>query len=124
MITINDLKERWFNAYPEIMGISGDKPIQCYGKKDVDECLAGIAAVPHTDNSAVIDRLLNERRWRKFSEEKPSHNQCIIVCSPELSKMTGSTVASITRWDSLAEFGMQHSGFTQWMPFPKLPEAE
>lgn len=124
MITIEDLKDRWFNAYPEVMGISGDKPIQCYAKKDVDECLAGIEAVPHTDNSAVIARLLDERRWRKFSEEKPARNQCIIVCSPELSKMTGSTVASITRWDSLAEFGMQHSGFTQWMPFPKLPEAE
>lgn len=50
MITINDLKERWFNASPEIMGISGG--------------------------------------------------------------------------DSLAEFGMQHSGFTQWMPFPELPEGE
>ena len=42
MITIEDLKERWFNAYPELMGITGDNPIQCYGKKDVDECLAGI----------------------------------------------------------------------------------
>lgn len=124
MITIKDLKERWFNAYPEVSGEAGDKPIQCYAKKDVDECLAGIEAVPRTDNSAVIDRLLEERRWRKFSKEKPARNQCIIVCSPELSKMTGSTVASITRWDSLAEFGMQHSGFTQWTPFPKLPEAE
>ena len=60
MITIEDLKERWFNAYPEIMGISGDKPIQCYGKKDVDECLAGIEAVPRTDNSSVIVQLRGE----------------------------------------------------------------
>ena len=122
MITIEDLKERWFDAYPEVMGISGDKPIQCYAKKDVDECLAGIEAVPRTDNSAVIDRLLEERRWRKFNEEKPARNQRIIVCSPELSKMTGSTVASITRWDSLAELTMEYSKFTQWTPFPKLPE--
>ena len=28
MITIEDLKERWFNAYPELMGITGDNPIQ------------------------------------------------------------------------------------------------
>ena len=34
MITIEDLKERWFNAYPEVMGITGEKHIQCYGKKD------------------------------------------------------------------------------------------
>ena len=34
MITIEDLKERWFNAYPELMGITGDNPIQCYGKKE------------------------------------------------------------------------------------------
>lgn len=122
MITIEDLKERWFDAYPEVMGISGDKPIQCYAKKDVDECLAGIEAVQRTDNSDVIDRLLEERRWRKFNEEKPARNQRIIVCSPELSKMTGSTVASITRWDSLAELTMENSKFTQWTPFPKLPE--
>ena len=52
MVTIEDLKERWFNAYPEVVGITGNKPIQCYAKKDVDECLAGIEAVPHTDNSS------------------------------------------------------------------------
>lgn len=46
MITIEDLKKRWFNAYPEVIGISGDQHIQCYGKKDVDECLSGIEAVP------------------------------------------------------------------------------
>ena len=34
MITIEDLKERLFNAYPELMGITGDNPIQCYGKKE------------------------------------------------------------------------------------------
>lgn len=124
MITIEDLKERLFDAYPEVMGISGDKPIQCYAKKDVDECLAGIEAVPHTDNSAVIAKLLDERRWRKFSEEKPKPKQDIIVCSPELSKRSGVTVASITRWDSLAELTMEHSGFTQWIPFPALPEGE
>jgi hypothetical protein len=27
MVTIEDLKERWFNAYPEVVGIDGDKPI-------------------------------------------------------------------------------------------------
>lgn len=79
MITIEDLKERWFNAYPEVMGISGDQPIQCYGKKDVDECLAGIEAVPHTDNSAVIARLLDERRWRKFPDENPKWGEDVIV---------------------------------------------
>lgn len=41
MITIEDLKERWFDAYPEVMGISGDKPIQCYCEPleyDADAC--------------------------------------------------------------------------------------
>ena len=28
----------------------------------------------------------------------------------------------ITRWDSLAELTMENSKFTQWTPFPKLPE--
>ena len=76
MITIEELKERWFNAYPELMGITGDNPIQCYGKKDVDECLAGIESVPHTDNSAVIARLLEELRWRKFPDEKVFLSLC------------------------------------------------
>ena len=83
MVTIEDLKGRWFNAYPEVVGITGDKPIQCYAKKDVDECLAGIEAVPHTDNSDVIARLLDERRWRKFPDEKPKWGEEVLVVDDE-----------------------------------------
>ena len=52
MVTIEDMRERRFNAYSEVAGITGNKPIQCYAKKDVDDCLAGIEAVPRTDNSS------------------------------------------------------------------------
>jgi len=102
MITIEDLKERWFNAYPEVMGISGDKPIQCYGKKDVDECLAGIEAVPHTDNSAVIDRLNREQanaanRLRDSMEKairRQKYRRCLRIISTCENKMADAFLPS------------------------------
>lgn len=121
MTTIEDLKERWFNAYPEVMGISGDQPIQCYGKKDVDECLAGIEAVPHTDNSDVIARLLDERRWRKFSEEKPDGKQWILVYVENPSKY--GTYIELRRWDMGCKFDVENQElYTHWMPLPSAPK--
>ena len=123
MITIEDLKEHWFDAYPEVMGISGDKPIQCYAKKDVDECLAGIEAVPHTDNSAVIAKLLDERRWRKFSEEKPKENQWILVFVENPSKY--GTYTELRRWDMVLKFDVENQElYTLWMPQPSAPKDD
>lgn len=123
MITIEDLKERWFNAYPELMGITDDNPIQCYGKKDVDECLAGIEAVPHTDNSDVIARLLEERRWRKFSEEKPKENQWILVFVENPSKY--GTYMELRRWDMGLKFDVEiQELYTLWMPLPSAPKED
>lgn len=121
MITIEDLKERWFNAYPELMGITGDNPIQCYAKKDVDECLAGIEAVPHTDNSDVIARLLEERRWRKFSDEKPDDKQLILVFNPSHSRFT--TGVELRRWDCGCKFDVENQElYTLWMTLPSAPK--
>lgn len=36
----DELKDMWFNAYPEIMGIEGREPTKCYGKAEVDEAIA------------------------------------------------------------------------------------
>ena len=118
MITIEDLKERWFNAYPEIMGISGDKPTQCYAKKDVDEYLAGIEAVPRTDNSAVIDRLLDERRWRKFSEEMPEHDTwCLVFHEGEID--VDHYTNDCNSYDRFVMYGFY---VTHWMPLPSAPK--
>lgn len=115
MITIEDLKERWFNAYPEVMGISGDKPIQCYAKKDVDECLAG--------NEAVIAKLLDERRWRKFSEEKPDDKQWILVFHPNHSQFT--TGVEMRRWDLSCKIDVENFGlYTLWIPLPSAPKED
>lgn len=40
MMLCDELKDKWFNAYPEIMGIEGGKPTKCYGKAEVDEAVA------------------------------------------------------------------------------------
>ena len=121
MITIEDLKERWFNAYPE-MGISGDKPIQCYGKKDVDECLAGIEAVPHTDNSDVIARLLEERRWRKFPDEKPKWGEEVLVVDDE-SKQYIVRFSHDMKWISWGKMNTCESNCVKyWMPLPSSPK--
>lgn len=123
MVTIEDLKERWFNAYPELMGISGDKPIQCYAKKDVDECIAGIESVPHTDNSDVIARLLDERRWRKFSEEKPKEKQWILVFVENPLKYGAYT--ELRRWDCECKYDVEvQELYTRWMPQPPAPKED
>lgn len=123
MVTIEDLKERWFNAYPELMGITGGNPIQCYGKKGVDECLAGIESVPHRDNSDVIARLLDERRWRKFSEEKPKENQWILVFVENPSKY--GTYMELRRWDMGLKFDVEiQELYTLWMPLPSAPKED
>ena len=122
MITIEDLKERWFNAYPELIGITGDNPIQCYGKKDVDECLAGIEAVPHTDNSDVIARLLEERRWRKFPDEKPKCGEDVIVVDDE-SKQYIVRFSHDMKWISWGKMNTCESNCVKyWMPLPSAPK--
>lgn len=123
MVTIEDLKERWFNAYPEVVGITGDKPIQCYAKKDVDDCLADIEAVPRTDNSAVIAKLLDDRRWRKFSEEKPKENQWILVFVENPSKY--GTYMELRRWDMGLKFDVETQElYNLWMPQPPAPKED
>lgn len=122
MISIEDLKERWFNAYPELMGITGDNPIQCYGKKDVDECLAGIEAVPHTDNSDVIARLLEERRWRKFPDEKPKWGEEVLVVDDE-SKQYIVRFSHDMKWISWGKMNTCESNCVKyWMPLPSSPK--
>ena len=122
MITIEDLKERWFNAYPELMGITGDNPIQCYGKKDVDECLAGIEAVPHTDNSDVIARLLEERRWRKFPDEKPKWGEEVIVVD-DVGKQRIVRFSHDMKWISWGKMNTCESNCVKyWMPLQSAPK--
>ena len=122
MITIEDLKERWFNAYPELMGITGDNPIQCYGKNDVDECLAGIESVPHTDNSAVIARLLEERRWRKFPDEKPKWGEEVLVVD-DVCKQYIVRFSHDMKWISWGKMNTCESNCVKyWIPLPSAPK--
>lgn len=124
MVTIEDLKGRWFNAYPEVVGITGDKPIQCYAKKDVDECLAGIEAVPHTDNSDVITRLLDERRWRKFPDEKPKWGEEVLVVDDE-SKQYIVRFSHDMKWISWGKMNTCESNCVKyWMPLPSAPKED
>ena len=143
MITIEDLKERWFNAYPEAMGISGDKPIQCYGKKDVDECLDGIMSVPRTDNSAVIAKPLDERRWRKFSEDKPNDegDYLVMACYPDEDEPHIEICFYDRNCEDFGHYERRYSGsgnsfggfdgeewvthhVTFWMPLPSAPKDD
>ena len=124
MVTIEDLKERWFNAYPEVVGITGNKPIQCYAKKDVDDCLAGIEAVPHTDNSDVIARLLDERRWRKFPDEKPKWGVEVLVVDDE-SKQHIVRFSHDMKWISWGKMNTCESNCVKyWMPLPSAPKED
>ena len=117
------MRERWFNAYPEVAGITGNKPIQCYTKKDVDDCLAGIEAVPRTDNSAVIAKLLDERRWRKFSEEPPKEKQWILVFVENPSKHGRDL--ELRRWQCGCKYDVEvQELYTRWTRQPPAPEED
>ena len=124
MVTIEDLRERWFNAYPEVVGITGNKPIQCYAKKDVDDCLAGNEAVPHTGNSAVIAKLLDERRWRKFPDEKPKWGVEVLVVDDE-SKQHIVRFSHDMKWISWGKMNTCESNCVKyWMPLPSAPKED
>lgn len=62
----DELKDKWFNAYPEIMGIEGGKPTKCYGKAEVDEAFAELKEV-YKDSVDVKVKIWE--RYKKAEDE-------------------------------------------------------
>lgn len=80
-------------------------------KKEVEQLLMEIA------------KLKEERRWRKFSEEKPKEKQWILVFVENPSKY--GTYIELRRWDAVCKFDVEDQElYTEWMPMPKAPEVK
>lgn len=92
-----------------------------YAKNEVDKVIDDMMAEARTENSAVIARLLDERRWRKFSEEKPDDKQWILVYVENPSKY--GTYVELRRWDMGCKFDVENQElYTHWMPLPSAPK--
>lgn len=69
----------------------------------------------------AIAELKEERRWRKFSEEKPEHHQWILVFYPNHSQFT--TGVELRRWDDGCKFDVEEQElYDKWMPLPSAPK--
>ena len=153
----DELKDKWFNAYPEIMGIQGDEPIQCYGKADVDTAIDELKTEHHKERDEYISmvysreqtikelkaklddvkatayaesvdagmenrRLKEERRWRKFPEEKPKLGEEVLVVDDE-SKQYIVRFSHDMKWISWGKMNTRESNCVKyWMPLPKAPK--
>ena len=72
---------------------------------------------------ARIAELEEERRWRKFSEEKPNEKQWILVYYPNRSKFTSGV--EVRRWDNGCKYDVElQEIYEKWMPLPSAPNEE
>jgi len=105
MLLVSHTKENYMAA----------KQVECYLKSVIDKILS--------EKDAEIARLKEERRWRKFSDEKPkSVRKKYIVGSSRSGFMDCDT------WKKLPDghwgFSFYDYGITNWMPFPEAPKEE
>lgn len=69
-----------------------------------------------------IAELEEERRWRKFIEEKPNEKQWILVYYPYHSNYT--TGVEVRCWDEGCKYDVEMQEiYEKWMPLPKEPEV-
>ena len=70
---------------------------------------------------ARIAELEEERRWRKFSEEKPNEKQWILVYYPNHSNFTSGV--EVRRWDNGCKYDVElQEMYEKWMPLPSAPK--
>ena len=109
----------WGKAYYEMHEVDA---IIAQKNKEIDE----LKATPHTDNSAVIEKMATEiaklkeaQRWRKLSEEKPEKDQwCLVYHEGEIDADHYTD-----HCNNHCRFVMYGNYVTHWMPLPKEPEA-
>ena len=70
---------------------------------------------------ARIAELEEERRWRKFSEEKPNEKQWILVYYHNHSNFTSDV--EVRRWDNGCKYDVElQEMYEKWMPLPSAPK--
>ena len=100
---------------------------QIYLKSEADKVIAELERMDteHTLQIAkmngYISHLEEERRWRKFSEEKPKEKQWILVFVENPSKY--GTYIELRRWDMGCKFDVENQElYKKWMPLPSAPK--
>ena len=72
---------------------------------------------------ARIAYLEEERRWRKFTDEKPKYKEWILVFVENPSEY--GTYIELRRWDTTCKFDVEDQElYTKWMPLPSAPKEE
>ena len=72
---------------------------------------------------ARIAELEEERRWRKFSDEKPKYKQWILLFVENPSNY--GTYIELRRWDTTCKFDVENQElYTKWMPLPSAPKEQ
>ena len=70
---------------------------------------------------ALNHHLEEERRWRKFTEEKPKEKQWILVYYPNHSNF--STGVEVRRWDIVCKYDVEEQEiYDKWMPLQSAPK--
>ena len=78
-------------------------------------------AYKKSEADKVIAGLKEERRWRKFSEEKPKYKEWILVFVENPSEY--GTYIELRRWDISCKFDVENQElYTKWMPLPSAPK--
>jgi hypothetical protein len=83
-----------------------------------------IKVVNKSEADKVIAELEEERRWRKFPEEKPEWGKEVLVID-DAGDFHIVRFSHDFKWVSWGKMNTCESDcVTYWMPLPKVPEAE
>ena len=89
---------------------------EVYLKSEADKVIA--------EKDKVIAELKEERRWRKFPEEKPKWGEEVLVVDDE-SKQYIVRFSHDMKWISWGKMNTCESeNVKYWMPLPKAPEVK
>lgn len=71
--------------------------------------------------NGYIHHIEEERRWRKFSEERPEHHQDILCYCPRAKFCK----IALRRWDEGTKFDVEKQKlYTHWRPMPEEPKED
>lgn len=95
-----------------------------YPKSEADKAIADLEESHKMEVEQLlmeIVKLKEERRWRKFSEEKPKEKQWILVFVENPSEY--GTYIELRRWDTTCKFDVEDQElYTKWKPLPSAPK--
>ena len=97
---------------------------EVYLKSEADKVIADLEESHKKEVEQLlmeIVKLKEERRWRKFPDEKPKYKQWILVFVENPSNY--GTYIELRRWDTTCKFDVENQElYTKWLPLPSAPK--